>query len=62
MINAVLVAPDHPGPSSLNPTSIKDLKTASPSANIDYIEPPQANSQGTARVTLPLRPSPPEES
>jgi len=55
MINAVLIAPDHPSPTSFNPTSIKDLKLADPSAGIDFIEPPQANSQGTAHVSLPLR-------
>ncbi|HKB77483.1 MAG TPA: SpvB/TcaC N-terminal domain-containing protein, partial [Myxococcales bacterium] len=55
MINAVLVAPDHPGPASFNPTSIKDMKAADPSAGIDFIEPPQPNSQGTARVAVPLR-------
>jgi hypothetical protein len=55
MINAVLVTPDHPGPTSFNPTSIKDLKAADPSAGIDFIEPPEANSQGTAHVALPLK-------
>jgi len=58
MINAVLIAPDHPGPASFNPTSLKDLKAADPSAGIDFIEPPQANSQGTAHVSIPLRLSP----
>jgi RHS repeat-associated protein len=55
MINAVLVTPDHPGPTSFNPTSIKDLKAADPSAGLDFIEAPEANSQGTAHVALPLR-------
>jgi RHS repeat-associated protein len=55
MVNAVLIAPDHPAPTSFNPTSIKDLKAADPSAGIDFIEPPFANSQGTAHLSLPLR-------
>lgn len=55
MINAVLVLPDHPGPTSFNPNSIKDLKAADPSAGIDLIEPPGGNSQGTARVSFPIR-------
>jgi RHS repeat-associated protein len=55
MINAVLVLPDHPGPTSFNPNSIKDLKAADPSAGIDLIEPPTGNSQGTARVSFPIR-------
>ncbi len=55
MINAVLVLPDHPGPVSFNPTSIKDLKAADPSSNVDLVEPPQGNGQGTASVTFPIR-------
>jgi RHS repeat-associated protein len=55
MINAVLVLPDHPGPASFNPNSIKDLKAADPSSAIDFIEPPDANNQGTAQVALPIR-------
>jgi hypothetical protein len=55
MINAVLVLPDHPGPVSFNPTSIKDLKAADPSSGIDLIEPPEGNNEGTARVAFPIR-------
>ena len=55
MINAVLVLPDHPGPVSFNPNSIKDLKAADPSAGIDLIEPPQGNNDGTARLAFPVR-------
>ncbi len=55
MINAVMVLPDHPGPVSFNPNSIKDLKAADPSAGIDLIEAPQGNGQGTARVSFPIR-------
>ncbi len=55
MINAVLVTPDHPGPTSFNPNSIKDLKAADPSQGIDLVEAPQGNSQGTAQLVLPIR-------
>jgi RHS repeat-associated protein len=55
MINAVLVLPEHPGPVSFNPTSLKDLKAADPSAGIDLVEPPVGNSEGTARVSFPIR-------
>ncbi|WP_309893694.1 SpvB/TcaC N-terminal domain-containing protein [Archangium sp.] len=54
MINAVLVLPDHPGPAAFDPNSIKDLKAADPSANMDLMEPPEGNAQGTARVGLTL--------
>ncbi len=53
MINAVLVLPGHPTPAFLNPTSIKSLKAADPSAGIDLIQPPGFNSQGAARGGLP---------
>ncbi len=55
MINAVLVTPDHPGPTSFNPNSVKDLKAADPSSGIELIEPPQGNNQGTAQLGLPIR-------
>jgi RHS repeat-associated protein len=55
MINAVLVLPDHPGPTSFNPNSIKDLKAADPSAGIDLVQPPDANSQGSAQLVHPIR-------
>jgi len=55
MINAVLVLPDHPGPSAFNPTSLKDLKAAEPSANIDLIQAPQPNNQGSAHLVFPIR-------
>ncbi|WP_277957866.1 SpvB/TcaC N-terminal domain-containing protein [Anaeromyxobacter oryzisoli] len=55
MINAVLVLPDHPGPASFNPNSLKDLKAADPSAGLDLIEAPEANNMGTAQLALPVR-------
>ncbi|HET9452012.1 MAG TPA: SpvB/TcaC N-terminal domain-containing protein, partial [Aggregicoccus sp.] len=55
MINAVLVMPDHPGPASFDPTSIKDLKVGAPQTGIARIEPPAATNQGTARLGLELQ-------
>jgi RHS repeat-associated protein len=55
MINAVLVLPDHPGPASFNPNSIKDLAAADPSAGIDLVQPPDANAQGSAQLVHPIR-------
>ncbi|WP_242337471.1 MULTISPECIES: SpvB/TcaC N-terminal domain-containing protein [unclassified Anaeromyxobacter] len=55
MINAVLVLPEHPGPSSFNPNSIKDLKASDPSAAIDLIAPPGVNNLGTAQLAFPIR-------
>ena len=53
-INATLPMPEHPGTQSTNPTSLKDMKLADPSAGIALIAPPTANSQGTANVSFPI--------
>jgi hypothetical protein len=55
MVDAVLTVPKNPSPLSLDPTSISSIGAASPAANIDLIEPPQANSTGDARMSLPIR-------
>ena len=55
MINAVLAPPEHPAPLSYNPNSIKDLAVADPAANIDLIQPPLANSRGTAELSYPIK-------
>jgi RHS repeat-associated protein len=55
MINAVLVLPDHPGPVSFDPNSLKDLKAAEPAAGMALIEPPEGNNQGSARLGLELQ-------
>ncbi len=54
IINATLVVPEHPQALSFNPNSIKDIKAADPGANIDLIEPPHANSKGTANLSYPI--------
>ena len=56
MINAVLVLPDHPGPVSFNPNSIKDLKAADPAANIDFIESAARRThRAPRRLSFPIR-------
>jgi hypothetical protein len=55
MINAVLVLPEHPGPVSFDPTSIKNMPVAEPREGIDFISSPEASGTGTARLSLPLR-------
>jgi Salmonella virulence plasmid 65kDa B protein len=55
MINAILTATDHPPPLQFNPNSIKDVATADPASGIDLIEPPSANSRGTAELSYPIR-------
>jgi RHS repeat-associated protein len=54
IINSTLVVPEHPQALSFNPNSIKDLKAADPTANVNLIEPPKANNRGTANLSYPL--------
>jgi hypothetical protein len=54
MINAVVVAPEHPQVSSFNPTQIKDIQAANPSAKLNLIEPPEASSKGDAVLSYPF--------
>ncbi len=54
IINSTLVVPEHPQALSFNPNSIKDIKAADPTANVNLIEPPQANSRGTANLSYPI--------
>ncbi len=54
IINSTLVVPEHPQALTFNPNSIKDIKAADPSANINLIEPPKANNKGTANLNYPI--------
>ena len=54
IINSSVTVPDHPGTVNFNPTSLKDIKAADPGANINLIEPPQANNMGDARISYPI--------
>lgn len=53
-IAATVTVPDHPENVSFDPTSIKDLKAADPSAGVDLIDPPAGNSQGDAKLSYPI--------
>jgi RHS repeat-associated protein len=54
IINSTLVVPEHPEALSFNPNSIKDIKAADPSANVNFIEPPRASNKGTANLSYPI--------
>ncbi|MFL6161611.1 MAG: SpvB/TcaC N-terminal domain-containing protein [Jatrophihabitantaceae bacterium] len=54
MIAATVTVPDSPENVSFDPTSIKDLKAADPSAGVDLIDPPQGNNQGDAKLSYPI--------
>jgi len=55
MVDAVLAVPKNPSPLSFDPTALSSIGAASPAANIDVIEPPQANAMGDAKLSLPIR-------
>lgn len=54
-ITATLKLPDSPKPLGFNPTSIKDIKAADPSAGIPKLEGLEANQSGSATFQIPLR-------
>jgi RHS repeat-associated protein len=54
MINAVVVAPDHPETQAFNPNSIAGVKAADPGAAIALIAPPQPSYSGDAQLTYPI--------
>ncbi|WNG15531.1 SpvB/TcaC N-terminal domain-containing protein [Cystobacter fuscus] len=54
MINALVVSPEHPQIASFDPNRLKGIKTATPSAGIQLIQPPQASSSGDAALNYPL--------
>lgn len=54
IINSTLVVPEHPQALSFNPNSIKDIKAADPTTNVNLIEPPKANNRGTANLSYPI--------
>jgi len=53
-INATIAMPDHPETNAFNPNTMKDIKAADPSANINLMEPPSANMNGDAAVQYPI--------
>ncbi|MBT8408217.1 MAG: hypothetical protein KJN93_01165, partial [Alphaproteobacteria bacterium] len=53
-IAGVVVAPESPQVASYNPTQLKDMKVADPSAKINLISAPQAASSGDMTLSYPL--------
>ncbi|MBN1208048.1 MAG: AHH domain-containing protein [Myxococcaceae bacterium] len=54
MINAIVVAPEHPQIASFDANRLKGIKAASPTAGIQLIAPPEVNSRGDAGLNYPL--------
>jgi RHS repeat-associated protein len=54
MINAIVVAPEHPQIASFDPNRLKGIKAATPAAGIQLIAPPEPNSQGNAALNYLL--------
>lgn len=50
-VNATIAQPDAPGSRSFNPNEMKGLELARPSAGVSMIEPPEASSRGSARLS-----------
>ncbi|WP_437631897.1 SpvB/TcaC N-terminal domain-containing protein [Sorangium sp. So ce854] len=53
-VNATIAMPDQPGAQSFDPNAMKGIELASPSAGVSFIEPPEANSRGTAQLTYSI--------
>ncbi|HFG0578815.1 TPA: SpvB/TcaC N-terminal domain-containing protein, partial [Flavobacterium psychrophilum] len=53
-IAGIIKLPESPETSGYTPTSIKDLKAASPLVAISSINPPSANTNGTANTNFPI--------
>jgi len=53
-VNATITVPDHPGVLNNDPTTIKDIKAADPSAGINLIAPPVASGDGSAHLSYPI--------
>jgi RHS repeat-associated protein len=54
-INGILKVPEAPTTNAFTPNSIKDLQVANPLDEIALIEPPTANSDGSAEISLPIK-------
>lgn len=54
MINAIVVAPEHPETASFNPNEMQGIKAANPGARIQLVQPPGASSRGDAALGYPL--------
>ncbi|MFT3679262.1 MAG: SpvB/TcaC N-terminal domain-containing protein [Ferruginibacter sp.] len=55
MINGIIKVPESPQTQGYTPTSIKDFKAADPSNGITFINPPEANNNGSASLSFNLK-------
>jgi RHS repeat-associated protein len=54
MINGIIQVPESPEVNAYNSTSMKGIKAANPTAGINLMQPPSANSMGGANMGYPL--------
>ena len=54
-INGIIKVPESPETNGYTPTSIKDLKAANPSANIQQMELPHPNNQGNLNTRINIK-------
>jgi RHS repeat-associated protein len=54
MINGIIQVPESPEVNAYNSTSMKGIKAANPTAAINLMQPPSANSMGGANMGYPL--------
>jgi len=54
-INGIIKIPESPETNGYTPTIIKDLKAANPSANIQQMEVPKPNNQGTVNLSMSIK-------
>ncbi|HET6148600.1 MAG TPA: SpvB/TcaC N-terminal domain-containing protein [Polyangia bacterium] len=57
-IAATMRSPDHPDAQQFNPNTMKNVKVGEPGAGIALIQPPEANSSGSARLSYPIETPP----
>ena len=53
--NATITVPDNPGVLSDDPTSIKNIQSADPGADVNLIAPPTASADGSAHLSYPIQ-------
>ena len=54
MVNAIVQLPELPESKAFTPTMLTELEAAHPAAGVTVMEPPTANSQGTASLSYPI--------
>jgi RHS repeat-associated protein len=57
-IAATVRTPDHPDAQQFNPNTMKNVKVGEPGAGITMIQPPEANANGSARLSYPIETPP----